>query len=89
MRDIRFVQDAGRHVLVTGGCWVESYSDDELLALGRAAYACLARAEANQAPDATGLEVAHYEVVEDVLPPIAPPISPTQQSEAEMAGERG
>ena len=73
MRDIRFIQDAGRHVLVTGGCWVESYSDDELLALGRAAYACLGRGEADKAPDATGLEVTRYEAVEDTLPHITPP----------------
>jgi len=91
MRDIRFIQDAGRHVLVTGDFWVESYSDEELLVLGQLAYACATKAALAQAEPVPvdGLDVTHYEAVVGTFPSIASPLSPEQQSEAEMAGERG
>lgn len=46
----------------------------------------------NQSVSVEGLEVVRYEPVEDVpdcLPAITPPLTPTEQSEAEMAQERG
>lgn len=80
-RVVQLVPEDDGFVLIVGIDYVECLTRGELAEFVRLA-------EAHLAPDATGLEVTRYEAVEDVLPPIAPPLSPTQQSEAEQAGER-
>jgi len=80
-RVVQLIPEGACFLLMVGDCYAECLSRGELAEFVR-------QAEAHLTPDATGLEVTRYEAVEDVLPPIAPPLSPEQQSEAKMAGER-
>lgn len=88
-RAIRLEADGEGLWLEVGFCSVVYMTFEEAQEL---AYRVRAFLDASPIPNdvvsATGLEVTRYEAVEDVLPPIAPPLTPTQQSEAEMAGER-
>ena len=82
IREIRFIREGETFVLMSGDRQVERYNAAEVLELGRLAFAGLADLQNESRPSAAGLDVVRYEPVNDSL-------TPTEQSEAEMAQERG
>jgi hypothetical protein len=92
-REIRLEAEAEGLWLHVGLCSVVYLSFSEAQELQHRVRAFLDASPIPNEPVPTeGLEVVRYEPVEDVpdcLPAITPPLSPTEQSEAEMASERG
>lgn len=82
IREIRFTREGETFVLMSGDRQVERYNAAEVLELGRLAFAGLADLQNESRPSAAGLDVVRYE-------PVEYPLTPTEQTEAEMAQERG
>ena len=78
VRQVALIPEDENFVIVVGGCFVECLNAVELSELVRQGSAHL---NASPVP-VDGLDVVRYEAVDDSL-------TPTEQSEAEMAQERG